>query len=475
MATVEATRNQTSTRAALSPIQRLAWLLIAIIITVGAIFGIRRAVQARPDWEPLASEVRYVWQHGHTAPGTAMFGYLPTTSFALMPFMAWLPIAVGAPLYALTNLLAAGASVWIVWRHWPKPVGSTIVWPVLLASVNFAHVTQGNQLSLWALVLCIAGLTLVERRRGLAGGSVLGLAAALKTLPLMLLGYCVLRRRWRAAAGMLLGLVLFDIVPSIAYFGWQGAWDEHRAWVQRAGWQSNQRQIADPLLRAPQHKSNFSYSSVLARWLRAATGDSTQVRVRGAAPPDVVESTRAALQPGEVLTLDPMPPHDGGWSIERESLNWLPRYHIADWSAATVLTIWVVTIAAGLIALSWFTWVSPGAGPPWTALGALWMLAIFWPAPMARHYYLPWAFPALVVVCGTLEAELHAAHSPCHLGRVLAIAALAAWVIGIACLGWTLARWYGLHLGALALLTAATVWACRMRLASRTAAPSART
>jgi hypothetical protein len=439
----------------------VGWLIIVIIIAVGAATGVHRALRDRPDWQPLCTDVRYVWEHGHTSPGTSMFGYLPATTFALFPFMAWLPVPIGAPLFMLTNVIAAAASVWIVWRYWPRPAGTSIFWPVLLASVNFAHALQANQLTMWTLLLCIAGLTLVEYRRGLTGGMVLGLAVALKTLPAFLLGYCLLRRRWRAASGMLLGVILFDFVPGVLYFGWRGAWDEHRAWVQRAGWHSNQQQILDPLLHAYQHKSNFSYSSVLTRWLRETPPLSAQVVVRGSPPPEAMEEARAALRPGEILTLDPMPPRDEAWSVRTVDMSWMPRFHVANWPPMFLLALWAATLAIGLGALFWITWRSPPRGDSWTALAALWMLAIFWPSPMARHYYLAWAFPALVVVSGVLQSEPHSNRSASRAGRILAMAALAGWVIGVACLGWALVRWYGLHLGVLALLTAATVWAWR--------------
>jgi hypothetical protein len=129
MAAVDAIPEQTS-RAALAQrrLRHLGWLLIAVIITVGAVTGVRRAVRDRPDWQPLRDDVRYVWEHERTAPGTAMFGYVPTTTFALLPIMAWLPVPVGAPLYVRTNLIAAGASVWLVWRCWPKPVAVQAAW-----------------------------------------------------------------------------------------------------------------------------------------------------------------------------------------------------------------------------------------------------------------------------------------------------------------------------------------------------------
>ena len=38
---------------------------------------------------------------------------------------------------------------------------------------------------------------------------------------------------------------------------------------------------------------------------------------------------------------------------------------------------------------------------------------------------------------------------------------LIAWIIGVACLGWNDARWYGIHLAAIAALSAATAWAWR--------------
>ena len=453
---------QTANRLKGQPVTlRLVYLLIAIIIVVGAVTGVRRALRDRPDWLPLHRDVCYVWEHGHTAPGTSMFGYLPTTTFALFPFMAWLPVVIGGPLYVLTNVIAAAASVWIVWRYWPRPPGTHIVWPVLLASVNFAHAIQANQLTMWTLVLGVAGLTLVERRRGLTGGVMLGLASALKTMPALLLGYCLLRRRWRAAAGMVLGVMLFDFVPSIAYFGWRGTWDEHRAWVERVGWHSNQRQIAEPLLWGFQRKSNFSYSSVLARWLREPPTGSRQVRIGGCAPAEEVAKIRAGLSPDEILTLDPMPPREGGWKVEHIDVGSMPRFSLFNWPANAVLAIWTVTIAAGLGALSWITWKSRTAGPHWTALAALWMLAMFWLSPMAMHYYLAWAFPALVVVCGLLESELRAGRSVRSAGPILAVAALAAWVAGVACLGWPLVRWYGFHLGVLAILIASTAWALR--------------
>ena len=408
--------------------QRLAWGVLVLALAVGVFSGMRRALRDRPDWQPLRSEVCYVWEHGHTAPGTAMFGYLPTTTFALWPFMTWTPLPIGAALYVLSNVLAGLASIWIVARWWLREdADATFVWPVALISANFAHAIQANQLTMWTLLLCVAGLALAERRRGLIGGALLGLAALLKTMPAIFLFYLLLRRRGWAVVGMAAAFVVFDAAPSVAYFGWRGAADEHMAWLRRAQWHSNGHQIDDPLLRVHRHRSNASYSGVLTRWLREIRPVEQQVILFGDPPAEVVEQTRAELTKGQALSLDPMPPREGTWQKYVADISWVPRFHVADFSATTVRWIWGGTLAIGLVVLVWLTWRTQRGGAEWTALAALWMLAMFWPSPMARHYYLSWAFPALAVVWCVLQREGRRPGFRWSGGPVLAACSLAAW------------------------------------------------
>ena len=110
---------------------------------------------------------------------------------------------------------------------------------------------------------------------------------------------------------------------------------EHRDWLRRARWHSNGALIADPLLRAHRHGSNEAYSLVLARWLRDTPAVETQVIVRGDAPEQEIRKIRAALGPGEFLSLDPMPPRDSSWQVLRKDLSYVPRFRIASLSAAS--------------------------------------------------------------------------------------------------------------------------------------------
>jgi hypothetical protein len=329
------------------------------------------------------------------------------------------------------------------------------------------HTIQANQLTLWTLLLCVAGLALVNRGRSLLGGVLLGLAGLIKVLPFLLGGYLVLRRRWVALTGMLTAVLFFDLLPCFLFFVWDGTLREHRAWLERAEWHSSTRQIEDPLLIGVyRHTSNFSFAGVLTRWLRGLPEAETMVVLEGAPPESVVKECQQTLKPHEVLVRAPRPPRDRAWAKVKRPLDHVPRFHIARLSAGLVWWIWAGVLALGMGGLALVTWrTGQRSGQrDWTLAGGLWILSIFFISPMARHYYLALAFPALAMVWSTLGEERKRLAGQWNPGTRLAALSLAAWFAGVLCLGWDVVRWYGFHLAVLALLIAATGWAWRIRI-----------
>lgn len=443
---------------------RIAWIVAGMTIAIGAGSGIQRGLAGRPNWGSIQRESRYVWEHRQSAPATALFGYLPTAVFALWPFTTWLPGTAGEVAFVCSNLLAALITTWLLARYWlpdARPA-SSIVWPLLLVVVNIAHVLQANQLTLWTLLLCVAGLTMVGRSRPLAGGFVLGLAGLVKSMPLLFIAYLVLRREWRGVVGFFLAIVVADIVPCLVFFGPRGTIEEHRAWLRRAEWHSNSRLIDDPLLRVHRHGSNASFSAVLARWLRRPAGAQRQIILEGSPPAEVVTARRAALGQGEWLSIDPMTAVDRPWServIELRNFG-LPQVYAVDLSPQVIKMIWALIVAIALAGLALFTLRTPRRA--WAPLASLWMLAMLLPSPMLRHYYLALAFPALVVIWRTYVGATSVGNPRWTAIRALGPLAGVGWLVGVAGLGWNVGRWYGLHLVVLLIVAVATIACVRL-------------
>jgi hypothetical protein len=218
---------------------------------------------------------------------------------------------------------------------------------------HFQNVLQGNQLTIILLFLCVAGLTLIHVKRNWSGGFLLGVATCLKVTPGILLVFMLLKRRWSAAAGMILAVVMLDIVPSAALFGVDGAIREHKAWVQRVEWYSNRRFIEDPWLRVMQHghEHNTSLSVMLTRWLREQPGTGRHIVVRSDPSDEELKEIRAAMLPGDHLSIDPMPASGQRSSVsyhEAEARRSLPRASIANWSADRVYILWMLIEATVL-------------------------------------------------------------------------------------------------------------------------------
>lgn len=451
----------------------LLWLVIAAVLLFAGNRAAQRALLNKPDYRIMQAEARYVWEHGRTAPGTLMFGYLPFTTFYLWPCMVWLPHRAGIYTYAALNLGYAAAAIWLLRRWWhamgpPRraPLAALFAWPVLMAVRHLEFALGANQVTLVTLVLCVAGVTLVAHRRSWSGGALLGLAGLMKLLPFVLVGLLVLRRRWAAVGGVAVAVLLFEVVPSLLFFGPGGAIAEYRAWRDRTAVYSSFDAIEQPLRWAHAHRSDASCAAVLTRWLRKPPEGRTAVVVRGEPPTGLIDQRRARLAADEYLVIDPTPPRDGrAWAVESYDTGWAPRFALLDLPAEAVKLVYVVALSTAGLALVMLTCTGQAWGDSqreWFALSALWMLAMFVVTPLMRPYYLSWALPAVVVVYKALleqRAERPGRWTP---GMVLAAVSLVMWMVGVAGLGWEVARWYGLHLLVLALLAASTAWACRL-------------
>ena len=146
----------------------------------------------------------------HGAPRVALLGapyfiHPPTATLAVLPF-AGLPWRGAALAWAVASVVALAwlaASLLGLWAPGTEPPASRIalltlalvLWPPTL------YCLEKGQWSIWLAALLAAGFRSLEAKRPGRGGSLFGVAAALKITPIVMLGYVLLRSR-RAAVAM---------------------------------------------------------------------------------------------------------------------------------------------------------------------------------------------------------------------------------------------------------------------------------
>ncbi len=148
--------------------------------------------------------------------------YPPLLAVLLAPLTA-LPGGVAYAVWAALQLAFLGAAYEAVRRmsgahERGRDFAFLLVLP--LAAAVFDNVQVG-QLNLIVLTVVAGGLAAIAGGRALAGGALLGFAAHLKVLPIVLLGVLVVQRRWRAVGGFVTALVVLLAAPWV----WTGPGD----------------------------------------------------------------------------------------------------------------------------------------------------------------------------------------------------------------------------------------------------------
>lgn len=120
---------------------------------------------------------------------------------------------------------AAESRAQAAWSWWPgrgrlSPASPSVLLPLLLCGRFFLVNLEFLQVNVLILFLEVAGLWWIAGRRELAGGSLIGLAAALKVLPALLIPWLFWRGRRRAAAAAAVAALAFTLAPGV-FFGWE--------------------------------------------------------------------------------------------------------------------------------------------------------------------------------------------------------------------------------------------------------------
>ena len=169
---------------------------------VGSVFAVLRVVKGGcSDFPEFCAAGRHVLQYGTREPEPTLGRYWPSLDvpwivFATMPLplatSIWYVLGCGSWLGLLgtvrRNLLSEADPTT---RRQATLVAGLLVTPL---AVDGLCLGSFHVFMVWFMV---AGLWRISRGKDLSGGILLGLAAWMKLLPLLGVGYLVLKRRWR--------------------------------------------------------------------------------------------------------------------------------------------------------------------------------------------------------------------------------------------------------------------------------------
>ena len=386
-----------STRTSKAPrillLERLGWGLLVVVLLIGFPLALARVVHdGCTDFTGFCEAGHYVLEHGAGSPTSVMGRYWPSADVPWVLF-ACIPLWIGASLW-----YAVGSASWfgllrticrelldgpdqIVHRQ------STLAAGLLVAPLAIDGLCLGS-FHILVIWLMLAGLLRANRGQACSGGILLGVAVWLKLLPLLGVGYLLLKRRWTPALIAVVFAVSLDMVLSLGAFGMEGAWREHVAWWNHGAAGSTLRQLTSPRVVDEDRLTNQSVAVTLRRLLSS----------RGAEPASPRQCVvMAHFTPGQL-------------------------------EAAFLVATALLAMAVAAFCCRPESEMPAVQGPMEIALI---VLATLWFSPVVWSYHLTAATPAL--------AMLLTRHRAAGRWRAIAIVAFV-WLLALCLLAWPVAR-----------------------------------
>jgi alpha-1,2-mannosyltransferase len=226
---------------ALNPIDRVRPAFVAQAVLAGVAIVIyalvlNQGIHHHQDFGAYLNAARDIWQgqplyaaflHHPFPDATLRPAYIYPPSFALLIApLGLLPEVAAAAVWMAVEQAALAVAI-VVTSQWLRPTRWAVA-AVLVATLSFyplwVDVVQG-QANLLVLLLVTVGIVGVLRGRP-AFGAAIGVAAALKLTPLILVVWLLIDRRFRAAAFALGGFAILTFAgallrfqDTVAYFG----------------------------------------------------------------------------------------------------------------------------------------------------------------------------------------------------------------------------------------------------------------
>jgi len=247
------------------------------VAVAGAVRAWQKGMANEPEWAYHKAAASTIFEGGLSVHNP---GYLPGFSALMRPFFL-LSEGVGLALFIALALVASWFLFRLVWRECaqlaPEMRRTPGAWHWVWFAAPLYFAIQNNQVMTQMMLFVVVGFLLLRSGRWVWGASALSLSVAIKTFPITLGLYLLLKRRWREAItfGVLAGATTV-LLGSLVY-GPAESIDLHLAWPGKVGGQEPAN-----LLRGEEPRFFDDNQSVAAWIVRAAPwiGSTTALVVR---------------------------------------------------------------------------------------------------------------------------------------------------------------------------------------------------
>ena len=391
------------------PWERWGWILFVGLFLAAVPYVLYRTTRASGSDFPLFYRSgQYLLEHGARDPNSKFAHYLPSAD-VVVAMLAWMPLPLAALAWYAINALSWVFLLTAIRRYLLSGYSPTVARQAVLAAgllvlpLMLDHLCIGafHVVMVW---LMVAGLGRVSEGRSWSGGLMLGLAVWVKLLPLLGVGYLVLKRKWLPAVVAVVAAIVVDMALSLAAFGPATTWQLHGEWWQTEAQGTRNRMLIET---GPIDEDRL-------------TNQSVTITVR------------------RLLT------HMGcGHNPARDTVA------LGHLTPAQVQTVY--TAVMGLLGLGILVFCRrPGrdlSPDQWSAEIALLVLSTLWFSPLVWSYHPTAATPALAIVMARAAKHL-------RLAQTVAVV----WLLSQILLGWPVARATGVLLWANLFVGGALVW-----------------
>lgn len=427
-----------------SRLEALGWILLVGLLAAFFPVVLRRLTRnTSSDFWRFYESACYLWEYGVRAPKSKFLYYLPSVDVAFTP-LAWLPlrwaaVAWFALMTAVWGLLLAAVRRYLLWAYDGTQARRSVLCAALLVIPLFLdHLCVGafHVLMVW---LMVAGLGRISRDKPWSGAMLLGLGVWIKLLPMLGVGYLLLKRKWLPAALALVTALVVDLALSLAVYGPEATWQSHCEWWYLQAFGAQDQLLTDPTPLDHDRITNQSVVVVM-RHLLTHMGHGTAADQYHAHHLSPAEAKEIGFR---------IPP---GWVGSARYGLPRPNVSLADLTPEQLQTAYTAVMLLLVLGVAAYC-RRPGRDLPprqWSTEIALIVLSTLWFSPLVWSYHPTAALPALAVIF---------TQAPQQPRRAQAVAAL--WVLSLLLMASPTARALGVTLWTDLLLGALLLWTPR--------------